>query len=165
MLSGHVALHIANVWICLCPQDEKVHAVYCSRSGMYCHKELASRCGVFYYLFPQALLSNNGLLPDEQILYVLWRLLTECSLLLSTPVFTYSVFYLFLSECVKISLCCFANLCANRSHATVNRSAHVKWQHHHSCHTLNNEIIIQRMIMGLCLVQRRCWCVTFPERE
>lgn len=33
-------------------------------------------------LFPQALISHNGLLSHEQILDVLWHLLTECSLLL-----------------------------------------------------------------------------------
>lgn len=35
------------------------------------HKELPGRCVVFYNSFPRAPLRHNGLLLDEQILYVL----------------------------------------------------------------------------------------------
>lgn len=89
------------------------------------------------YLFPQALMSDNSLLSHEQILHVLWHLLTECSLLLLTSHAYISEPYLPLSQCVTISLCyCVEFIC---SHTVVNWSANVKCWHPHGCHTLNNE--------------------------
>lgn len=62
-------------------------------------QELSRRSVIFYYSFPQSAPRDNGL-SHEQILYVVWHLLTECSSAAFNPCVYICACYLLLSEWV-----------------------------------------------------------------